>query len=163
MQKPQETVGLIPGWGRSPERGHGHPLHYSCLENPMDRGAWQTMESQSWTWLSNLMMTCLYLAGGLSSTCFNRALCQRIHELGSSRGSTIHWPHDPEQVTSPSWTRTLDPTDIPQRHFPQKLSSEGHIKVFPGRRNKILNAIWRSLNKQTKKKRFISCRTFQRL
>ena len=33
-------VGSIPGWGRSPGRGHGNPLKYSCLENPMDRGAW---------------------------------------------------------------------------------------------------------------------------
>ena len=33
-------VGLIPGSGRSPGRGHGNPLEYSCLENPMDRGAW---------------------------------------------------------------------------------------------------------------------------
>ena len=32
---------LIPGWGRSPEGGHGNPLQYSCLENPMDRGPWQ--------------------------------------------------------------------------------------------------------------------------
>ena len=31
---------LIPGSGRSPGGGHGNPLHYSCLENPMDRGAW---------------------------------------------------------------------------------------------------------------------------
>ena len=33
-------VGLIPGLGRSPGEGHDHPLQYSCLENPMDRGAW---------------------------------------------------------------------------------------------------------------------------
>ena len=33
-------VGLIPGSGRSPGGGHGNPLQYSCLENPMDRGAW---------------------------------------------------------------------------------------------------------------------------
>ena len=32
--------GLIPGLGRSPAEGHGNPLQYSCLENPMDRGAW---------------------------------------------------------------------------------------------------------------------------
>ena len=32
-------VGLIPGLGRSPGAGHGNPLQYSCLENPMDRGA----------------------------------------------------------------------------------------------------------------------------
>ena len=31
---------LIPGWGRSPGEGNGNPLQYSCLENPMDRGAW---------------------------------------------------------------------------------------------------------------------------
>ena len=33
-------VGSIPGSGRFPGGGHGNPLHYSCLENPMDRGAW---------------------------------------------------------------------------------------------------------------------------
>ena len=33
-------VGLIPGSGRSPGEGNGNPLQYSCLENPMDRGAW---------------------------------------------------------------------------------------------------------------------------
>ena len=32
--------GLISGSGRSPGRGNGNPLQYSCLENPMDRGAW---------------------------------------------------------------------------------------------------------------------------
>ena len=34
-------VGLIPGSGRYPRGGHGNPLQYSCLENPMDRGAWR--------------------------------------------------------------------------------------------------------------------------
>ena len=34
-------VGSIPGTGRSPEGGPGNPLHYSCLKNPMDRGAWR--------------------------------------------------------------------------------------------------------------------------
>ena len=33
-------AGLIPGLGRSPGKGNGSPLQYSCLENPMDRGAW---------------------------------------------------------------------------------------------------------------------------
>ena len=33
-------TGSIPGLGRSPGRKHGNPLQYSCLENPMDRGAW---------------------------------------------------------------------------------------------------------------------------
>ena len=34
-------VGLIPGSGRAPVEGNGNSLQYSCLENPMDRGAWQ--------------------------------------------------------------------------------------------------------------------------
>ena len=33
-------MGLIPGSGRSPGRGNGNPLQYSCLENSMNRGAW---------------------------------------------------------------------------------------------------------------------------
>ena len=33
-------LGSIPGLGRSPGGGHGNPLQYSCLENPMDRGTW---------------------------------------------------------------------------------------------------------------------------
>ena len=33
-------AGFTPGSGRSPRGGHGNPLSYSCLENPMDRGAW---------------------------------------------------------------------------------------------------------------------------
>ena len=36
-------LGSIPGSGRSPGGGHGNPLQYSCLENSMDRGAWQAM------------------------------------------------------------------------------------------------------------------------
>ena len=36
-------VGSIPGLGRFPGGGHGNPLQYSCLENPRDREAWQTI------------------------------------------------------------------------------------------------------------------------
>ena len=38
-------VGSIPGSGRSPGRGHGKPLQYSCLKNPMDKGAWWAIQS----------------------------------------------------------------------------------------------------------------------
>ena len=34
-------VGSVPVSGRSPEGGHGNPIQYSCLKNPMDRGTWQ--------------------------------------------------------------------------------------------------------------------------
>ena len=33
-------MGLIPGLGKSSREGNGNPLQYSCLENPIDRGAW---------------------------------------------------------------------------------------------------------------------------
>ena len=48
--------GSIPGLGRSLEEGNGNLLQYSCLENSMDRGAWQTAVhgvTKSWTLLSN--------------------------------------------------------------------------------------------------------------
>ena len=48
--------GLIPGLGRSPGEGNGNPLLYPCLENPMDRGAWQVITqgvTKSWIQLSN--------------------------------------------------------------------------------------------------------------
>ena len=35
------VLGSIPGSGKSPGEGNGNPLLYSCLENAMDRGAWQ--------------------------------------------------------------------------------------------------------------------------
>ena len=40
MQETPADIGFIPGSGRSPGGRHGKPLQYSCLENPMDRGAW---------------------------------------------------------------------------------------------------------------------------
>ena len=47
--------GLISGLGRSPGEGNGNPPQYSCLENPMGRGAWKATVhglAKSWTWLS---------------------------------------------------------------------------------------------------------------
>ena len=51
-----EAAGMILGWGRSPGGGHGNPLQYSCLGNPMDRGAWWATVhgvTKSRTWLSH--------------------------------------------------------------------------------------------------------------
>ena len=45
-------AGSIPGSGRSPGGGNGNPLQYPCLENPMDRGAWQDIVHEAaeiWT------------------------------------------------------------------------------------------------------------------
>ena len=52
-------VGSSPGSGRFPGGGHGNPLQYSCLENPMDRGAWQATVhrvAKIWRQLKQLSM-----------------------------------------------------------------------------------------------------------
>ena len=53
----QGDAGLIPESGRSPGGGHGNPLQYSCLENLIDRGTWQTTAhrvAKIWTQLKQL-------------------------------------------------------------------------------------------------------------
>ena len=53
-------LGLTPGSGRSPGEGNGNPLQYSCLENPMDGGAWWTTVNgvaKRWTRLSDFTFT----------------------------------------------------------------------------------------------------------
>ena len=50
-------MGSVPGLGRSPGGGHGNPLQYSCLENPMDRGPWWAIVhrvAKTWTRLKQL-------------------------------------------------------------------------------------------------------------
>ena len=56
-------LGLIPGSGRSPGERNGTPLQYSCLENPMDGGAWWATVhrvAKSRTWLSDFTFTFLF-------------------------------------------------------------------------------------------------------
>ena len=69
-----EDLGLIPGPGRSLEEGYSNPLQYSCLENPMDREAWQATVhgiTKSWTQLSNYATKTLskVTSTGLSASC----------------------------------------------------------------------------------------------
>ena len=68
------ATGLIPELRRSPGGGHGNPLQYSCLENPMDRGACQTTVhrvEKSWTWLKQLRMQVAHTTENLLSRSFN--------------------------------------------------------------------------------------------
>ena len=53
-------VGSIPGLGRSPGEGNGHPLQHSCLEKPIDRGAWQAIVhgvAKRWTQTEQLTLS----------------------------------------------------------------------------------------------------------
>ena len=54
--------GLIPRLGRSPGEGSGNPLQYSCLEKPMDRGAWRGCKESDTTERLTLSLTCRSLS-----------------------------------------------------------------------------------------------------
>ena len=62
-------LGSIPVLGRSPGEGNGNPFQYSCLENSLDRGAWQATVhgvAKSWTQLSNFTFYCYWIKYELS-------------------------------------------------------------------------------------------------
>ena len=59
-------LGSSPGLERSPGGGHGNPLQYSCLDNPMDRGAWWATvggvaKSQTWLKLALSLFKCILI------------------------------------------------------------------------------------------------------
>ena len=62
-------AGSIPGWGRSPGGGHGNPPLCSCLENPMDRGAWQAMVHGVTRSQTRLKRLCTHTSVFRSDTC----------------------------------------------------------------------------------------------
>ena len=74
-----EETGSIPGSGRSLGEGNGNPLQYSCLENPMERGAWRVTghgvaKSQiEWSDLAHI--------NGLSADLFNIISPQQSHQV----------------------------------------------------------------------------------
>ena len=57
----QETQVQSLGQGRSPGEGNGNPLHYSCLENPMDGGAGRRGVAKSWTRLRDFTFTFTFI------------------------------------------------------------------------------------------------------
>ena len=71
-------MGLIPGSGRSPRGGNGNPFQDSCLENPMDRGAW------------------LSTVHGVtkSQTQLTFSMYSKKYEIRSYRGFDLHFPDD---------------------------------------------------------------------
>ena len=63
-------MGSICGSGRAPGEGNGNPLQYSCLENHMDRGAWQaTVQGVTKSWTQVNMHAHTYTVGGNISWC----------------------------------------------------------------------------------------------
>ena len=97
-------VGSILESGRSPGGGHGHPLQYSCLENPMDREAWWATVhriAKSWTRLIQLSMH-MYLqkdvhfvsihSNQVSQTELIHVLTPRSRELPASSETPLEVP-----------------------------------------------------------------------
>ena len=73
-------LGLIPGSGRSPGEGNDNPFQYSCLENPMDRGAWWVHGvAKSQTRLSDFTFTLL----------LGRKTITKLNNTLKSRGITL--------------------------------------------------------------------------
>ena len=81
-------VGSIPGSGRSPRKGNGSPFQYSCLENPMDRGAWWATVhrvTKSWTRLSVHASRSPLVLKGTSLEQFCRLTSRQGHGQAPSR------------------------------------------------------------------------------
>ena len=82
-------TGSVPGLGRSPGRRHGNPLQYSCLENPMDRGAWKAAVhgvAEGWTRLSNFTFTFHFHALEKEMATHSSVLAWRIPGTGEPGG-----------------------------------------------------------------------------
>ena len=98
-------VGLIPGLGRSPVGRHGNQLQYSCLENPMARGAWRATVhrvTKRQIWLTMLAHTVLF-----SSVQFSRSVV-----------SNSLWPHESQHARPPC------PSPTPGVHSDSHPSSQ---------------------------------------
>ena len=94
-------MGWIAVLGRSPGGGHGHPLQYSCLENPVDRGAWQAAVhgvAKSQTRLNDFTFTFHFYA-------LEKAMATHLPGESQGRGSLVGcrlWGHtelDTTEVT----------------------------------------------------------------
>ena len=86
------NTGSIPGLGRSSGGGNGNPLQYSCLENSMDRGAWQTTVhgvTKSWTWQ-------------ITEHAHTRVMrCMDMSWVRIQLGTGMNWSWGPNTVTAP--------------------------------------------------------------
>ena len=109
-----EDRGSIPGLGRSPGEGNNYPLQYSCLENVMDRGAWQATVhgvAKSWTRLSDFHFLKILFHYGLSQEFGYSSLCYTIGPRCLSILSVIvcifhinaKFPVHPSPYPTPTW------------------------------------------------------------
>ena len=126
---------LTPGSGRSPGGGHGNPLQYSCLENPMDRRAWWATVhgvAKSWTWLTRLSThACMHAPEpkhltiieifGITVLCPVWSLVNWCYEHAESLGWRYQKqemrPVDLDLLGAPKWSPVSDRSLFPQLMF----------------------------------------------
>ena len=104
-------VGLIPRLGRSPGEGHGNPLQYSCLENPMDRGSWcATIHGVS---KSQIWLKCLSTSHIQSS--FNLEIKISLDQLSTQRSfyRELSYGHNTLNLTGSSSWPPYSPVSLP--------------------------------------------------
>ena len=86
-------LGSIPGSGRFPGEGNGNPLQYSCLENPMDRGAWWATVlgvAKSRTRLSNFISLLLHGQSGKEQWCGGQRNLAQPQEEIQTKDTIVH-------------------------------------------------------------------------
>ena len=121
-------MALIPGLGRSPGGGNGNLLQYSCLENPMDRGAWQDIVHgvrvrHNWAclhaWAMGLRIHLFFLL-----FCFPNSLLWKystlimIRKCYSKKGDHLVWSHFWQMVCQPKHFQCARVSTFP-RSIPQ--------------------------------------------
>ena len=140
-------VGSVPGSGRSPGEGNGHPLQYSCLKNPMDKGAWQDTAhgaaKRQTQLLTKQQQSHHYSGGGEANP---KYICLLVCFRGSE---------SVEEYQSVPWLVPTSLAHVCQIHgkpaawdFPSSLvvktspSSVGDVSLIPGQGAKIPHASW---------------------
>ena len=128
------NVGLIPRLGKSLGKGHGNPLQYSFLENPMDRGAWWAIVlgvANSWTWLKWLSSHACMLSGEEGSG--DKIQFSSYHSIVSYTTNLMHhcwcWPWLPGWGNV-SWVSPLSGSSFSPPHtvlFERKSPFKAHI------------------------------------
>ena len=124
------NAGSIPGWGRSPGGGNGNPLQSSCLENPMDKGAWWAIRSQrvrhDWAYMQKIY---IYI--------YAHYVCIHIHHILiivcrlATKFQLIIFC-----VSKMAW-----PIEAYQNLFRKQICGKGNIFKFWQMNDEFLNAI----------------------
>ena len=124
--------GSIPGSGRRPGEGNGDPVHYSCLENPMDRGAWWAAVhgvAKSWTRLSTFIVQISYLP----LTC--APLLWAPHHKANSRRGRLLWERSEHLTLAPLSSQLLPCSALePGHRAPRPQWSDGLWQSLWGQR-----------------------------